>query len=62
MLQRDFFRDVSRYFHRDGADEITLANLDATVTEDIVGGGDVKIEVWRRKVVEIVVREEAACH
>jgi hypothetical protein len=45
---------VSRRSDRDGTDEVTLADLDAAVAEDVVGGGDVKIEVWQREVMEVV--------
>jgi hypothetical protein len=45
---------VSRRSDWDGTDEVRLPDLDATVAEDVVGGGDVKIEVWQREVMEIV--------
>jgi hypothetical protein len=46
--------DVSRDSHRDGAEEVTLADLDATVPENVVGGGQVKVEVRQCEVVEVV--------
>src|SRR6516225_5852645 len=44
--------------HRDSAEEIVLADIYAAMTEDVVGGGDVKMEVGHRKMVEIA----GACH
>src|SRR5215510_4919638 len=54
MPQSYISRDPSRYFHWDGTNEITLADFDAAMTEDVVGGGDVKVEVWQYEVVEVI--------
>src|SRR5205823_4101141 len=47
-------RYASSNSHRDGPEEVELADFDTAVTENVVGGGEVKVEVWQRKVVEIV--------
>src|SRR5579871_3883701 len=39
---------------RNGAKEIPLADVDAIMTQDRVGGGDMEKEVRQQKVVEIV--------
>jgi hypothetical protein len=37
-----------------GTEEIALADLDTAVTENVVGGGEVKVKVRDREVVEVV--------
>jgi Bacterial protein of unknown function (DUF899) len=46
--------DVSSHPHWDGTEEVALADLDTAVTENVVGGREVKVKVWQREVVEVV--------
>src|ERR1700731_1556797 len=46
---------ASSHLHGDRAQEVLLADLDAAVTQDRVGGGQVEIDVRQHEMVEIVV-------
>src|SRR5437660_7387198 len=54
LISQGSFRQLSRHPHRDGTEEVDLADFDTAVTENVVGGCDVKIKVWQREMVEIV--------
>src|SRR5579883_1908222 len=51
---RALTHDFSRHLHRDRAKEVALANIDAAVTQDRVGGGKMEIEVRQHEMVEVV--------
>ena len=72
-LPQDYFKDVagfnvvgtvwvsgSAHLQRNGTQEIALADIDTTMTQDRVGGRTVKIEVRQHEMVKIVVTFHAA--
>jgi hypothetical protein len=38
--------DLSSYPHWDGTEKVALADLDTAVLKNVVGGGEMKVEVW----------------
>src|SRR5438874_11039045 len=46
---------VSRHLHRDGAEIILLADFDPTVSQNRVGGREMKIDVGQHEMIEVVV-------
>src|SRR5262245_56716617 len=55
MLVADLARQMSDHLERNGAQKISLANLDAAVAQDRVGCRAMEIDVGQHKVIEVVV-------
>src|SRR4051812_13329351 len=46
---------LSQHFHRDRAEKVLLADVDAAMAQDRIGGGEMKIDVRQHEMIEVIV-------